>query len=187
MEKGEFTVLLRNWSDGSKGVLDRITPVIYKELRKLAASRLRRERDGHTLQPTALIHEAYLRLVDHEQKEWHSRAHFFSVAGRVMREILVDHARARQAGKRGGQCVKVTLPDAVSFAPEPEATLIFLDDALCELASFDERKSRLIELKYFAGLKAEEIAEALGISRSTVTREARLAEAWLHNYLTEQS
>jgi RNA polymerase sigma factor (TIGR02999 family) len=186
MEKGEFTGLLRNWSNGSKTVLDHITPVIYKELRKLAAARLRRERDGHTLQPTALIHEAYLRLVDHHQKEWHSRAHFFSVAGRIMREILVDHARARQAGKRGGSSVKVTLPDAVSFAPEVQATLIALDDALCALASFDERKSRLIELKYFGGLETEEIAEALGISRSTVTREARLAEAWLHNYLTEE-
>jgi RNA polymerase sigma factor (TIGR02999 family) len=125
----------------------------------------------------------YLRLVDLDQKEWHSRAHFFSVAGQIMRQILVDYARARHAGKRGGHAGRVTLADAVSFAPGRGATLIALDDGLRELASFDERKSRLIELKYFGGLQTEEIAEALGISRSTVTREARLAEAWLHNYL----
>ncbi len=187
MEKSEFTVLLRNWSEGKKAVLDQIAPAIYKELRKLASARLRQEREGHTLQPTALIHEAYLRLVEHDQKQWHSRAHFFSVAGQIMRQILVDHARARQAGKRGGRDAKVTLVDAVSFASERGATLIALDDGLRELDSFDERKSRLIELKYFAGLQTEEIAEALGISRSTVTREARLAEAWLHNYLTGKS
>jgi RNA polymerase sigma factor (TIGR02999 family) len=134
-----------------------------------------------------LIHEAYLRLVDHDQRQWHSRAHFFSVAGRIMREILVDHARAHNAAKRGGHNGKVTLLDAVSFAPERGGTLIALDDALRELASFDERKSRLIELKYFGGLHTEDIAQALGISRSTVTREARLAEAWLHSYLTGQS
>jgi RNA polymerase sigma factor (TIGR02999 family) len=187
MEKSEFTVLLRNWNDGSKTVLDRLTPVIYKELRRLAASKLRGERNGHTLQPTALIHEAYMRLVDHDQKQWHSRAHFFSVASRIMREILVDHARKQQAAKRGGGSVKTTFAEAVLFAPEREGTLIALDDALRELASFDERKSRLIELKYFGGLETDEITEALGISRSTVTREARMAEAWLHNYLTEQS
>jgi len=187
MEKSEFTVLLRNWNDGSKTVLDRLTPVIYKELRRLAASKLRGERNGHTLQPTALIHEAYMRLVDHDQKQWHSRAHFFSVASRIMREILVDHARKQQAAKRGAGSVKTTFAEAVLFAPEREGTLIALDDALRELASFDERKSRLIELKYFGGLETDEIAEALGISRSTVTREARMAEAWLHNYLTEQS
>jgi RNA polymerase sigma factor (TIGR02999 family) len=184
MEKGRFTLLLRKWSDGSKDVLDHLTPAIYEELRRLAISRLRQERAGHTLQPTALLHEAYMRLIDHKQKEWHSRAHFFSVAGRIMREILVDHARARQAVKRGGDDVKVTLSEAISFAPERAANVIALDDALRELASFDERKSRVVELKYFGGLETEEIAEALGISRSTVTREARLAEAWLHNYLT---
>jgi RNA polymerase sigma factor (TIGR02999 family) len=187
MEKSEFTLLLRKWSGGKKAVLDQIAPAIYEELRKLASARLRREREGHTLQPTALINEAYLRLVDHDQKEWYSRAHFFSVAGRIMRQILVDHARARRAGKRGGRDVKVTWSDGVSFTPERGATLIALDDGLRELASFDERKSRLIELKYFGGLQTEEIAEAIGLSRSTVTREARLAEAWLHNYLTGKS
>ena len=187
MEKSEFTVFLRNWSEGSKDVLDRITPAIYGELRRLATAQLRQERKDHTLQPTALIHEAYMRLVDHNQQKWHSRAHFFSVAGRIMREILVDHARARQAVKRGGNDVKVTLSEAVSFAPDRIARVIALDDGLRELATFDERKSRLVELKYFGGLETEEIAEALGISRSTVTREARLAEAWLHNYLTGAS
>src|SRR5262249_28092569 len=177
----------RDWSDGRKEVLDRITPTIYRELRRLAGARLRLEREGHTLQPTALIHEAYMRLVEHDQKAWHSRAHFFSVASEIMRQILVDHARAHQAAKRGGQAGKVTWSDAVSLAPQRGATLLALDDALRELATFDERKSRLISLKYFGGLQTEEIGEALGISRSTVTREARLAEAWLHNYLAGDS
>jgi RNA polymerase sigma-70 factor (ECF subfamily) len=125
--------------------------------------------------------------VDHDQEKWHSRAHFFSVASQIMREILVDHARKHRAGKRGGNAGRVTLNEALAFAPERSSTLIALDDALRELASFDERKSRLFEMKYFGGLETEEIAEALGVSRSTETRKARLAEAWLHNYLSVQS
>jgi RNA polymerase sigma factor (TIGR02999 family) len=177
----EFTLLLQDWSGGNKAALDQLTPIVYHELRKLASAKLNRERDGHTLQPTALIHEAYLRLVGHNQSHWHSRAHFFSVA--IMREILVDNARKHRAGKRGGGAEKVVLDENL-FAPERGGALIALDDALGELARFDERKSRLIELKYFGGLQLEEIGEALGVSRATVVREARTAEAWLHNFLT---
>jgi RNA polymerase sigma-70 factor (ECF subfamily) len=187
IETSQFTILLRDWSGGNKAVLEQLAPVVYQELRKLAASKLRRERSGHTLQPTALIHEAYLRLVHHDQDHWHSRSHFFAVASQIMREILVDHARRHHASKRGGGADKVSLDEALSFAPERGATLIALDDALRELATFDERKSRLIELKYFGGLQRDEIAEALGVSSATITRESRLAEAWLHNYLTATS
>ena len=175
----DVTLLLQDWSRGDRAALARLTPVVYREMRRLAASRLRVERSEHTLQPTALIHEAYLRLVQHGQSKWQSRAHFFSVASTVMREILVDHARKRSAYKRGGGLSKVPWEDALSFAPERGAALIALDDALSELEKFDERKSRLIQLKYFGGLTGEEIAEVLQISTSTVTRECRLAEAWL--------
>jgi RNA polymerase sigma-70 factor, ECF subfamily len=180
-EPPEFTVLLREWSGGNKAALDQISSVLYQELRRLAAAKLNRERSGHTLQPTALIHEAYLRLVHHDQDQWHSRAHFFSVASHIMREILVDHARKHHAAKRAGGAERVTLDEAVMFAPERGSVLVALDDALTELAGFDERKGRLIELKYFGGLETDELAAALGISRSTVTRESRLAEAWLYN------
>ena len=179
----DVTLLLRNWSGGDRAALDQLTPVLYRELRSLAMAKLRAERADHTLQPTALLHEAYLRLVKHGQEEWHSRAHFFAVASAVMREILVDHARKHRAEKRGGGAGKVSLDEALSFAPERGATLIALDDALSELSTFDERKSRLIQLKYFGGLTGDEIGEVLQVSRATVTREARVAEAWLYNYL----
>jgi RNA polymerase sigma-70 factor, ECF subfamily len=187
IEPSQFTILLRDWSGGNKAALGQLAPVVYRELRKLAASKLRRERSGHTLQPTALLHEAYLRLVHHDQEQWHSRSHFFAVASQIMREILVDYARRHHASKRGGDAEKVSLDEALSFAPERGATLLALDDALRELATFDERKSRLIELKYFGGLQRDEIAAALGVSSATITRESRLAEAWLHNYLTGPS
>ncbi len=183
MDTGEgandVTVLLQDWCKGDRSALDRLAPAVYGELRRLAASKLRLERTAHTLQPTALIHEAYLRLVSHDQQEWQSRAHFYSVASTLMREILVDHARKHNAVKRGGGSGKVAMEDALSFAPERGAALIALDDALTELERFDARKSRLIQLKYFGGLTGDEIAEVLGISTSTVTRESRLAEAWL--------
>lgn len=183
IDPGEFTLLLRRWSDGDKEALDQISGTVYQELRRLAAARLRLEQSGHTLQATALLHEAYLRLVRHDQEHWHSRAHFFGVASHIMREILVDHARKHAAQKRGGGAREVPFDDALPVTTERGAALIALDDALTELAAFDERKSRLIELKYFGGLEGKEIAEALGISISTVTRESRLAEAWLHQYL----
>ncbi len=185
-DSNDITLLLRNWSSGDRASLDALTPVVYRELRNLALSKLRAERPGHTLQPTALLHEAYLRLVKHGQEEWHSRAHFFAVASAIMREILVDYARKHNAKKRGSGMADVPLDEALSFAPERGSLLIALDDALSELQTFDERKSRLIQLKYFGGLTGDEIAEVLQISRSTVTRECRLAEAWLYNYLHAQ-
>jgi RNA polymerase sigma factor (TIGR02999 family) len=182
MAPGQFTLLLKDWSGGNKAALDSLTPIVYQELRKLASSKLSRERDARTLQPTALIHEAYLKLVQHDQERWHSRAHFFAVASHIMREILVDHARKHSAAKRSGE--RVPIEEGLTFAPERGAMVIALDDALGELAKFDERKARLIELRYFGGLSGEELADALNISISTVTRESRLAEAWLHRYLT---
>jgi RNA polymerase sigma factor (TIGR02999 family) len=183
-EPRQLTVLLREWTAGNRDAFGEITSAVYGELRKLAAAKLRRERTGHTLQPTALIHETYLRLIDHEQETWQNRAHFFSVASQIMREILVDHARRYGSAKRGGGRAKVSFNEAISFAPERAPMLLALDDALRELASFDERKSRLIELKYFGGLQVEEIGEVLGVSRSTVMRDSRMAEAWLYHYLT---
>jgi len=185
MEQNQFTLLLQDWSKGDKAALDALTPVVYSELRKLAAAKLGRESDAHTLQPTALIHEAYLRLVGHQQQVWHSRAHFFAVASHIMREILVDHARRHSAAKRSAE--KVPLDEALSFAPERSRIVIALDEALQALAGFDKRKARLVELRSFGGLSGEELSEALGISISTVTRESRLAEAWLHRYLTGAS
>jgi len=182
VQASEFTLLLRKWSAGDESALAELMPAVYGELRRLAAARLRNERPGHTLQPTALIHEAYLKLMDHDQKEWHGRAHFFSVASQIMREILVDNARRHRAEKRGGD--KAPLEEAISFAPERGRALLRLDDALTELAGFDERKSRLIELKYFGGLTGVEISETMGISISTITREMRLAEAWLESSLS---
>jgi RNA polymerase sigma factor (TIGR02999 family) len=184
MDSAHFTTLLAEWRDGRKEALDELTPVMYRELHSIAASWLRRERPGHTLEPTALIHEAYLRLVDHKQDEWHSRAHFFSVASHIMRQILAKYARARNTAKRGGGQPPVLLDEAAASAGAPGAAFTALDDALTELERFDPRKSRLIELKYFGGLRGEEIAGVLGISVSTVTRESRLAEAWLQDFLT---
>jgi RNA polymerase sigma factor (TIGR02999 family) len=182
VQASEFTLMLRKWSAGDESALSDLIPVVYLELHRLASARLRSEHTAQTLQPTALIHEAYLKLVDHDQKQWHSRAHFFSVASRIMREILVDHARKRHAAKRGGE--KVTINEAVSFAPERGRALLQLNEALDELAGFDKRKSQLIELKYFGGLTGREISETLGISISTITREMRLAEAWLQASLS---
>ncbi len=183
-DPGNVTQLLRRWSGGNRDVLEELAPLVYNELRGLAASRLALEREGHTLQPTALIHEAYLRLVQLDSTEWHSRSHFFAVACRLMRQILVDHARRHRAAKRGSGN-RITLNEAISFAAERGSLLLALDDALRELESFDERKAKLVELKYFGGLSSEEISQAMGISVSTIMREHRLAEAWLHNYLSE--
>ena len=186
MDSVEFTVLLRNWQDGDKQALDELTPAVYQELHRIAASFLRRERSGHTLQATALIHEAYVRLVDHKQREWHSRAHFFFVASHIMRQILATYARARKAEKRGGGVQAVPLDESIQLSG-PGAAFTELDEALSELQRFDPRKARLMELKYFGGLTGEETAEVMEISVSTVTRECRLAEAWLKDYLTRKN
>jgi RNA polymerase sigma-70 factor, ECF subfamily len=178
------TQLLREWSKGNESVLDQLTPLVYQELRRLADSYMRRERLDHTLQPTALIHEAYIRLIEQGQPEWESRSHFFRFAAHLMRQILVDHARARRTEKRSAGRQRVPLEEAEALSPEPIANLEAVDEALSRLGSFDERKAHILELKFFGGMTEEEIAEALGISVRTLGREMRLAKAWLSQALT---
>ncbi len=175
----EVTRLLADWARGNERALKDLTPLVYKELRQLAASYLRKERQGHTLQPTALVHEAYLRLVDQKNPSWQDRSHFYGVAARLMRQILVDHARRRQAGKRAG--LKVPLEEAVSFQQERSRDLVALDNGLNALEKLDPRKCKAVELRYFGGLSMGEIAQALEVSPVTVRRDLRMAEAWLHN------
>jgi RNA polymerase sigma-70 factor, ECF subfamily len=175
----EVTGLLAEWAKGNHRALEDLTPLVYRELRRLAASYLRRERQGHTLQPTALVHEAYMRLVDQSCPTWQSRSHFYGVAARLMRQILVDHARRKQAGKRAGQ--QVSLEEAISFAEERGQQLVALDAALTALQEIDPRKSKAVELRYFGGLSMDETAQALEVSAVTVRRDLRMAEAWLYN------
>lgn len=181
----EITQLLRKWSEGDRAALDQLMPVVHQELRKLANAYLRGEKPGHTLQPTALINEAYLRLVGQNFPEWQSRKHFYGVAAQLMRQILVEHARARSAAKRGGGGQKLSLDEAINFSQDQAADLVALDDALTALARFDERKARVVELRYFGGFSIEEIANALDISVATVGREMRMAQAWLHRELAK--
>ncbi len=173
----EVTRLLADWANGNQGALDALTPLVYKELRQLAAAYLRKERQGHTLQPTALVHEAYLRLVDQTHPTWQNRSHFYGVAARLMRQILVDHARRKQAGKRGA--FKVSLDEAVSFQQDRSQDLLALDIGLDALGKLDPRKCKAVELRYFGGLSMDEIANSLNISEITVRRDLRMAEAWL--------
>jgi RNA polymerase sigma-70 factor, ECF subfamily len=174
----DVTRLLAQWANGNQQALDQLTPLVYEELRRLASSYLRKERKSHTLQPTALVHEAYLRLVDQKSPDWQNRSHFFGVAARLMRQILVDHARQRQADKRAMQ--RVSLEDAVSFQQERSRDLLALDTSLNALEKFDPRKCRAIELRYFGGLSMDEIARTLEVSAVTVRRDLRMAEAWLN-------
>ena len=173
----DVTRLLAEWAKGNQQALDDLTPLVYKELRQLAAGYLRKERQDHTLQPTALVHEAYLRLVDQKNPDWQSRSHFFGVAARLMRQILVDHARHHQAGKRAG--VKVSLDGGAGSRKERSRDLIALDSGMNALEKLDARKCKAIELRYFGGLSMEEIAQALDVSPVTVRRDLRMAEAWL--------
>ncbi len=175
----EVTRLLAEWGKGNQQALEDLTPLVYRELRQLAASYLRKESPGHTLQPTALVHEAYLRLVDQKNPDWQGRSHFFGVAARLMRQILVDHARRRQAGKRAMR--KVSLEEAVSFQPERSRDLVALDSGLKALEKLDPRKCKAVELRYFGGLSTDEIAQTLEVSPITVRRDLRMAEAWLHH------
>jgi RNA polymerase sigma factor (TIGR02999 family) len=175
------TQLLLEWRGGSQQALDALMPVVYDELRRLAQHYMRGERPEHTLQATALVNEAYLRLVD-MKVSWQDRAHFFAVAARLMRRMLVDHARAQHRAKREGG-PKVSLDDALEVSCKPASDLLALDEALEELATFDRRKSEIVELHFFGGLSNEEVAEALGISRATVQRELRMAKAWLNHEL----
>lgn len=178
--EGAVTRLLLEWKSGKKEALDLLVPLVYQELRRLADHYLRDERAAATIQPTALVHEAYLRLVSQNMPDWESRAHFFGVAAHLMREILVDQARRRHSSKRGSGAEKISIGDTVSFAPARGPDIEELDGAMTSLATFDERKARVIELRFFGGFSIEETAQALGISTSTIAREQRLAEAWLH-------
>jgi RNA polymerase sigma-70 factor, ECF subfamily len=182
--KEHVTQLLIDWGNGNSGALDKLTPIVYAELHKLAESYLRRERNAATLQPTALVHEAYIRLVAQDLPDWQSRAHFYGVAAQLMRQILVDNARKHRSEKRGGGAAKVPLTEALSFTPERSSDVIALDDALKTLAAVDERKCKVIELRFFGGLSVEETAQALGVSVATIGREQRLAEAWLHREMS---
>jgi len=180
----QVTELLRAWSDGDSGARDRLIPVVYEELRRRAAVSLRRERTGHTLQPTALVHEAYLRLVDQRRIVWQNRAQFFGVAAELMRRILVDRARAHGAAKRSGQWARVTLDPQSAVVNPLDVEVLDLDSALSALASFDARKSRIAELRFFGGLSLEETGEVLGVSVATVERDWQVARAWLFDALS---
>lgn len=180
----DVTQLLVQWANGDRLALDDLTPLVYRELRRLAASHLRKERKSHTLQPTALVHEAYLRLVDQKNPNWQNRSHFYGVASQLMRRILVDHARKKHADKRAGQ--RVSLEDAVSFQKERSRELLALDAGLTALEKFDARKCRAVELRYFGGLSMDEIAQTLDISAVTVRRDLRMAEAWLNQEMGDK-
>jgi RNA polymerase sigma-70 factor, ECF subfamily len=179
----EITRMLREWSNGDERALDQLLPIVYKELRRLAASYLRRERSDHTLQPTALVHEAYLRLIGQREARWQNRSQFFAVAAQTMRRVLVDHAKGRHRFKRGGERLKLSLDEAMILSDDRASDLIALDDALNELAGLYPRKSKVVELRYFGGLSVEEIADVLGVSRNTVIRDWSLAKAWLYQEL----
>lgn len=176
---GAVTELLRAWADGDDGALERLTPLVEAELRRLARAYMRRERREHTLQTTALVNEAFLRLTDARRVRWQDRAHFVGIAACLMRRVLVDHARTRGARKRGGDARRVTLDDGLAVAAEPAMDVVALDRALSALAAADARKGRVIELRFFGGLSVEETAEVLGVSPDTVRRDWRLAKLWL--------
>jgi RNA polymerase sigma factor (TIGR02999 family) len=183
----EVTRLLHDWRSGDRAALEKLTPLVYDELRRLASHYLRGERKDHTLQGTALVHEAFIRLAGQSNLEWQGRAHFFGVAARLMRQILVDHARKHMAEKRGRGEQPVSIAEAAIFSPQRAAHLVALDDALQALTQFDPRKSRIIELRYFGGLSIEEIGEVENIAVATVRRQMRTAEAWLHREMTNDS
>ena len=178
-----ITELLLKWSNGDPAALERLMPLVYNELRRLAARYLRRERANHTLQPTALINEAYLRLVDQQKVEWQGRAQFYGLAARVMRNILVDHARSHQAAKRGGQQFQVSFDSDHRGCANPQIDFIAVHEALERLAAFDPKKAQIIELRFFGGLSIEETAEVLGVGHATVERDWKLARAWLQREL----
>jgi RNA polymerase sigma-70 factor (ECF subfamily) len=178
------TQLLIAWNDGDKDALDKLLPIVYDELRRQAARYLRRERPGHTLQTTALIHEAYLRLIDQKSVHWQNRAQFFGIAAQMMRRILVDHARTKHRAKRGGSDIRVSLTDATKVTKDPDLDLVELDEALNRLAEIDPQQSRIVELRFFSGLNVEETAAALQISPATVKRDWKVAKAWLHREIS---
>jgi RNA polymerase sigma-70 factor, ECF subfamily len=182
-ESGRISHLLQQWASGDLRAREDLVPLVYQELRKRAAAYLRRERRDHTLQPTALVNEAYLRLMGQDRVTWINRAQFFGVAAQAMRRILVDHAREREAAKRPGG-IRVTLDEGMRTVPPIDCELLMLDSVLQELAVIDQRQARIVEMKYFAGLSEEEVAAILSLSRTTITREWQSARAWLYRRLT---
>ena len=182
-----ITELLVAWSEGRRDALDRLVPLLYEDLRRLAVGYMRRESPGHSLQPTALVHEAYVRLIDQRQVHWRNRAHFFGVAAGIMRRILVDHARSRRADKRGGAWDRVTLVEDQVGDRAREIDVLALHEALERLAAFDPRQERIVELRYFGGLTIEEAAEVVGVSEATVVRDWTIAKAWLRADLSARA
>jgi RNA polymerase sigma-70 factor, ECF subfamily len=186
-ELPDVTRLLLSWRQGDEAALEQLIPMVHGELRRIAGRCMAGERAGHTLQATALVNEAYLRLVDVRRVDWHNRAHFLAMAARLMRRVLVDAARAKRSGKRGGDAVRVTFAEDLPITAEPAQDLVALDAALEALAKFDARKSRVIELRYFGGLTIEETASVLRVSPDTVMRDGKLANAWLMRALRPQN
>jgi RNA polymerase sigma factor (TIGR02999 family) len=184
LSQRQVTQLLLDWSDGDQDALNKLIPLVYQELKRMARYYMRRERADHTLQTSALVNEAYIRLVDYKKMRWQDRAHFFAVAAQAMRRILVEHARGRTRAKRGGEVRKVSLDEAATLADGKAADMVALDDALNGLAEFDPRKSQIVELRYFGGLNIEETAEVIGVSPATVKREWNTAKIWLHREIT---
>jgi len=182
----EITKLLHGWQGGDRAALDALVPVVYKELHRLAHYELRKERADHTLQSTALVHEAYFRLVGQDLPQWESRTHFFAIAAQLMRQILVDYARRRRASKRGGGVCMLTLDDAVALPQRKDVDVVAIDDALNTLAEVDPRQSRIVELRFFAGLSLKEISDVMGIATATVQRDWTAARAWLHREISRR-
>jgi RNA polymerase sigma-70 factor, ECF subfamily len=183
----QVTQLLVRWRDGDREALDALMPIVYSELRSMAHRYLQRERSDHTLQSTALVHEAYVRLVGQKLPEWQNRAHFFGVAARLMRQILVEYARGHQAAKRGGNACKVTLEEGSLIAPQADLDVVILDEALQNLAKLDEQQSRIVELRFFGGLSIDDTSVVLGISPATVSREWSTARIWLHREISRRA
>lgn len=182
----EITRLLVDWSNGDQASLDKLLPLVNAELRQLAERYMRRENPGHTLQTSALVNEAYLKLIDQKNVRWQNRAHFFGIAAQLMRRILIDHARKAHYQKRGGGALKVSLDETTAVTEARTAELLAVDEALNKLTAMDERKGRIVELRFFGGLTEEETAEVMGISVPTIQREWRAAKAWLYQMLTDE-
>lgn len=184
MASEKVTQLLSELSGGNRAVVDELAPMIYQELKRIAGAQLRRERPGHTLQATALVHEAYLKLVDQHEVTWQNRAHFFGIASQIMRRILMDYAKSAKREKRGGGAHKTSLDEALVVAEDRASDLVQIDEALSRLEELDPRQAKVVELRFFGGLSVEETAVALGVSAPTVKREWAMARAWLHRELT---
>jgi RNA polymerase sigma-70 factor (ECF subfamily) len=179
----QITQLLKDWGNGDQAARDQLMPLVYEELRRMAHQHMRKERPGHTLQTSALVNEAFVRLVDQSEVEWQNRAHFFGIAAQMMRRILVDYARSRQYAKRGGGAQQVSFDEALFASEERADEVVALDDALKDLAQFDQRKSQIVELRFFGGLSIDETAELLKVSPGTVMRDWTLAKAWLRKQI----